>query len=408
MEVTQNLSVSVAAGPRRRIAAAPLAAAAAIVAAMVVPNTASGVSNPVSGGSTSLVLTKRFKKRLDRKDAKLKGISPTGRSGRTLSLRISSGSLNAVSGSATLQHGGGLKLRANGHRIRLRDPELRIGPNTGLTVTVGSQDRKVKLLRLQGGTRTAAGFGFGVSGLTGIVTGRGAKIVNRALRGRIVRARKKAGTLSTSPNLKQVAVGGGQVTLAVAPPFLARLNVGPQPLFGPMAADPIAPATIIAASPPTFSFPILSGSVAPDLTTGQVITLGGIRFSRPPYPAITPPPPPESPASYPTRNQAEVTDLLFTLNGSTVDGTATVRPFTQPPMTRTTVAATIDFSGASSSIDPATRTITISNVAVSLGSAALTLNAFFSNPTLFPPPAQPTQFAIGDQLGTATLTTTIK
>jgi hypothetical protein len=402
------VTVSVAAGTSRRIAVA--ATAAAILAAMVAPGPAAAVFNPVSGGSTSLVLTKGFKKRLDRKHAKLKPISPTRRAGRTVTLDVANGSLNAVSGAANLDHRGGLKLRANGHRIRLREPDLKVGSNGGLTVTVGGQNHEVKLLRVQGGTTSAAGFGIAVSDMTAFMTGRGAKLINRALKGKVVKASKRVGTLSTSPTLKRIAVGGGQMTLAVAPAFQARLNTMSQPLFGPMAAAPIAPATVIAASPPTFSFPIANGSVAPDLTAGEVNTVGGIRLSRPPHPAITPPPPPESPASYPTRNQAEVTDMHFALQTGVVEGTATVRPLTQAPMTRTTNVATLDLAGASASIDPATRTITINNVTALLSSAAITLNAFFSNPTLYPPMlgAQPTQFTPGDQLGTANLTTTIK
>lgn len=396
--MSENLTVAASGGGR--LIRVGTAAVAAIALLLVMAAPAAAVFNPVSGGSTSLDLSTRFNKRLKNHEAKLRGLAPIKKASGDFTMPVDDGSLNPVSGAATIRHVGGFKLTDDGHRVRLRNPELKLGSDPRVDVNVGARGTTVRFLTLQGGIATAAGFGATVTNLRASLTGRAAKIINRALDEKVVGSGRQIGTLSTVPGLKRIAVAGGQTTLAASTQFLSRLNVGPQPCCGPISAAPLPPANVISLSPPTFQFPISFGSVSPTLDVGEVFHSGGIRLSRPPHPAT---------AATNFRNRVDMADLQFNFGPPNVDATVTLAPFTQPEAVVRTNVATIDTSTATVAVNPAAHTITISGATAVLGEAtAGNLNQLFGPPIYPNPPMQPAAFMSGDVLGTATLVTAAK
>lgn len=365
----------------------------ALLALMVLAaEPAKAVFNPVSGGTTTLTVSDGLTKKLFRKGGKLKGISPTSKQGSVFTFEVDSGSLNLKTDAGTIINLGGLKVRANGHRLKLRNPVLKLGRDAALKVSVGKKkNNTLTLFTLSGGSPSTATFGAEVKNLNATLTPEAAKKLNRTLKQKLFKGGKAAGTLTTVPQLATIFVAGGNTDLAASTTFLTKLNTAPP--FGPMGAAPIVPATVVSATPPTFRFPITNGTLAPDLSIGTINHQGGIKLTRPhPVPAIM--------------NSVSVENLRVNLStSSNVEAVATTVVFTRPTTTISRIIAGIDLSGATFGFDPATNEITITGVQVLLDEAtANTLNAVFGPPFF---PASP-GFAAGDPLGTATLTTTVQ
>lgn len=330
---------------------------------------------------------------------------------KSLSLPITSGSVDPISGAGTVQVNGAFRAKRGKGKAKIRLTRLNLGANGGqgsIAAKVGKSNVGA-FASLSGGSVARNGFGATISNITAKIAGKGAQALNRAFspkKGK--RARKSAGgrvkagqplgtivSITTDPLAVEVVPGTGTLTLHtdLNGPFASKLPEHCiEPLSGGVA--PIPPATQSLAD---FDFPVSGGSAAPDFSAGEVVTAGGQTLTKnSTLPGLL------TPASCPTAEPPNGTNLVSTDIG--VDFAHNLLNSTAALPTGVSLRAplaNIDFSTGSRSFDPGTNELTVTGATVGLSlPAAVTLNQFF-----------PTQsgnasddFVEGDGIGTIDLT----
>jgi hypothetical protein len=259
---------------------------------------------------------------------------------------------------------------------------------------------------LAGGTVARNGWGATISNIRATIAGKGAKALNRAFSPKKGKGAKKSArggvkagqplgtivSITTTPLAVEV-LPGGTLTLHtnLGGAFASKLpDHCVEPLTGGVA--PIAPATQSLAD---FDFPVVGGSAAPDFSAGELLTAGGQSITKNSTVVLTPPSCPT--AAPPNGTQLLSTDITvaFAQNRLRSIPTLPSGPFPRAPL------ATVDFSTGTRSVDPSTKTLTVTGATVRLADiAALTLNQLFPNRSGSPS----NDFATGDEIGTIDLT----
>jgi hypothetical protein len=333
---------------------------------------------------------------------------------KSLNLPITGGAVDPVDGSGTVQVKGGFKVKRGKGKaaVKITTLNLAAGGGRGSVVVKVNKDFVSNFATLSGGTVARAGWGATISNVRMTLAGRGAKALTKALSpkkrkgakksaGKKIKAGQPLGTIAsitTDPRSVEVVPGSGELTLHtdLGGAFASKLpDHCIEPLTGGVA--PIAPATQSLAD---FNFPVTGGSAAPDFSAGEVITGGGQTITKNSTPLLTPAS--CGSASPPNGTQLISTDLsvAFALNSMrsipTLPGGTTVP---RAPL------ATIDFSTGSRSVDPTTKTLTVTGATVNLADlAAPLLNQNFPNQS----GSAGDDFATGDVIGTIDLTATLR
>lgn len=379
------------------------AIAIALVGLLVLPGAAMAGQDEVKGGSVLLQLQ-------NSRGLKLKP--------KSLSLKITGGAVDPVDGSGSVQINGAVKVRRGKGKTKVRITTLNLGANGGpgsITAKVGKEFVS-NFGKLSGGSVARSGWGATISNVRATIAGRGAKALTGALApkkrkgakksagGKRVKAGQPLGTivsLTTDPRAVEVVPGTGELVLhtqAVPPgPFVSKLTqhcVDPLPTGTPAGVAPIAPATTSGVGGADYHFPVTGGNAAPDFSAGEVITGGGQAITK--NSSLLNPS--GCSAGPPVGTQLTSTDfgVAFGLNQvrsiPTLPGGA-ILP--RAPL------ATIDFSSGSRSVDPSTKTLTVTGATVTLADiAAPQLNQTFPNGSNDPS----NDFATGDLIGTIDLT----
>jgi hypothetical protein len=374
----------------------PLAASVVLACALGVSGVATAGPDQLKGGSVVIQLQ-------NARGLKLKP--------KSLSLPITSGSVDPISGAGTVQVNGAFRAKRGKGKAKVRLTRLNLGANGGqgsIAAKVGKSNVGA-FATLTGGTVARNGFGATISNITAKLAGKGAQALNRAFSPKKGKgARKSAGgrvkagqplgtivSITTDPLAVEVVPGTGTLTLHtdLNGPFASKLPEHCiEPLSGGVA--PIPPATQSLAD---FDFPVSGGSAAPDFSAGEVVTAGGQTLTKnSTLPGLL------TPDSCPTAEPPEGTNLVSTDIG--VDFAHNLLNSTAALPTGASLRAplaNIDFSTGSRSFDPGTNELTVTGATVGLSlPAALTLNQFF-----------PTQsgnagddFVEGDGIGTIDLT----
>jgi hypothetical protein len=337
---------------------------------------------------------------------------------KSLTLPITGGAVDPVDGSGTVQVNGSFNAKRGKGKAKVKITTLVLGANGGpgsITAKVG-KDFVSNFGALSGGTVARNGWGATISNVRASIGGKGARALNAAFRGKKRKgAKKSAGggvkagqplgtivSLTTEPRAVEVVPGTGELVLhtqAVPPgPFVNKLTPHCiDPLFtgSPAGVAPIAPATTL--DPPAntvYSFPVTGGAAAPDFSAGEVITGGGQALTKNnsvmnPSGCSAPPP---------VGTQLLSTEFSVAFDVNSLRSIATLPGGTVLPRAP---LATIDFSTATRSVDPGTKTLNVTGATVRLSDlAASTLNQVF--------PRESTNasddFATGDLIGTIDLT----
>jgi hypothetical protein len=151
-----------------------------------------------------------------------------------------------------------------------------------------------------------------------------------------------------------------------------------------------------------YHFPVTAGAAAPDFSAGEVITGGGQTITKnSTLPGVV------TPASCadnppPTGTRLKSTDFGVTFDLNSLRAVATLPSGTVLP--RAPLGA-IDFSTGSRSVDPSTKTVTVTGATVTLADlAAPLLNQNFPNQS----GTASNDFAAGDLIGTIDLTAKLR
>jgi hypothetical protein len=401
-----------------------VAMVAALAALLALAPFASAASDPLASGTTTVNLNKGLVKKLKKNGIKVLKVSPGTVKGRKVTLPVSGGSLDPVSGLGTIEHSGGFKFKAGKKSAPVNTLVL---DSTTRSLNAKVAGKSMKFASTKGVTVTRNGFGTNISIASLKLTGKAAKQLNKKLgfsgkknkgkgnkraTAKVVKPPFKGnqtlGAASSATQPKTVAVlPGGNATLALSASALQKLNnVGPHPPGepGPFAVklSTVAPTTVISPGPPpTLAFPISGGTLSPTATAGILQTAGGLQLVQ----DLEGAPPPG------TRG---VTTL--TMGNIWVDmaaKTATVEVTIENPKTpeanlgnlgRSSIAD-IQLTGATIISDPVSRVISVQNATATLQPVtAETLNSVFITPIEKATGAPQEKFAAGDPLGVFSFT----
>jgi hypothetical protein len=372
--------------PRRSLLIAGVSAA---IVGLALASTAVADQDPLKGGSVVMQLSGG------------KGLKVRPHS---LTLPITGGQLDPVTGAGNVVAAGSFKAKKGRSKAKVTITSLTFGANGGpgaIAAKVGKKNVS-NFGALSGGTVARAGFGATISNVNATITSKGLKALSGKGGGHKSAAAAKAiplGTVSATTVPKTVEVlPGGTMVLKTDPGLVTKLLahcIDGLPTASPPGASPIAPATedLMGA----FTFPVSGGSAAPDLSEGEVITAGGQKIAKnntilvtTMFPACSTQPPPVG------------TNLLQNDFRSAFDRKTLSANVTLPGGSFIGLAAAgnINFGPAGLNFNPNNKQISFTNAPVTFTQlSADTLNQYFPNVSGNPS----NDFKAGDLLGTLSL-----
>ena len=398
---------------------------AALVALLAFAPFASAASNPLASGTTTISLNKGLVKKLKKYNVKVKKISPATVKGRLVSLPVSGGSLDPITGLGTIEHSGGIKFKAGKKSAPVN--------TLVLDTTTGSLNAKVagksmKFASVKGFTVARNGFGANVSIKALKLTGKAAKQLNKKLgfsgqkkgKGKAKGNKRASVSKALQPPFKGNQVLGssasetqpkivgvlptGNAQLVLSPEALKKLaQVGPEnpPASGnhPFAVKlaPVEPTKIVSLSPVTAVFPISGGTMGPTATAGVLQTAGGLKLTQ------------NLEAVGKGETNLVMGNIWVDLGAKTASVEVTITNPKTPEanlgnLGRASIAD-INLTGATITSDPATRTVSVQNASATLQAVtAETLNSVFITPIEKATGQPQTKFAGGDPLGVFSFT----
>jgi hypothetical protein len=392
-----------------------VAVVAALTALLAFAPFASATSDPLSSGTTRLTLNKGFFKKLKKSGVKVLKMSPGAVKGRTVTLPVSGGSLDPITGLGTIEQSGGIKFKAGKKSAPVNT--LTLETSTG-ALNAKVAGKTMKLASIKGVSVVRNGFGANVNVTSMKLTGKAAKQLNKKLgftgkkksngKGKSKKRASVSKTKVVQPPFKGNQVLGGSTsetqpkTVAVLPTGNATLTTSlPTVTKLSKVGVKIAliPPTTLAAPgpPPAFAFPIGGGTIAPDANGGIVQTTGGLKLNQVFEPG-----------------KAETTMTLGAIWVDLGAKTATVEVTVESKgidpklnlgvLGRSSIAD-VSLIGAAVTSDPTTRTVSVQNASATLQAVtAETLNSVFVGPFEAITKTSAEHFSAGDPLGTFSFT----
>jgi hypothetical protein len=335
----------------------------------------------------------------------------------SLTLAITGGAIDPVDGSGTAQVSGGFKAKRGKGKAKVKITTFTLGANGGkgsIVAKVG-KDFVNGFGTLSGGTVTRDGWGARIENVSATIASKGARALNRAFSGKKGKgAHKSAGgrikagqplgrivSMTTIPLSVAVVPGTGELVLHTDAmgAFVSKLPnhcINPLPGGSPPGVAPIAPAFTSGLLGTDYHFPVAGGSVAPDFSAGELLTAGGQTITKNSTALVTPSACTTS--APPTGTHLLSTDLSAAFDQNSLRAIATLPSGTILPRAP---LATIDFSTGTRSVDPSTKTLTVTGATVTLASlAAPLLNQTFPTES----GNAGNDFAAGDAIGTIDIT----
>jgi len=371
-----------------------LAAALSAAALLITASAAFGAADPLKGGTTTLANLKLPKK------VKLAAKGGATKSGKTVTLPITGGSLDPTNGSGPVQNGGSIQLKKGKKKAKLTSIVTTFG--SGGAISAKLNGKKKTLAKISGGAVGRAGFGGTVTDAVAKLTKKGAKALNKALG--ITRGGFKGGKLgalstTTVPSTVTVKSATSSTTEDLTgigpPPTFGCIGLGNCTTFaGKLAEDGVTstPSNGATITPPptvviTFT-PQTGGSIAPDCTAGTLTgSQGAITLSR-------------GPASI---TQANPNDDF---GGKVVSFEVSATGLGSLPRS---AATNLIVTPGTCLADPATKTITVTATQTVIGLAASVVNQVLGldgSPCGPGGPPQDCPLAAGDVVGTSRYTIT--
>jgi hypothetical protein len=363
-----------------------------LVAALVASSAALAAPDPLSSGSVVLQL---------RSSGGLK-LKPG-----TLSLPITTGELDPLTGAGTVETVGALRAKRGKHKAKVKITSLDLG-GTGGTGRINAKVGKRRVngfAKLSGGTITRDGWGARLGGVAARLGAKGARALTRALAPRSgAKASAAAGGIKAGKPLGTVSVSGVPKTVEVLPGgtlvFTADLDFGQKlaahciSALMPDGATAIPPAVQSGLLGRVFTFPVTGGSIAPDFSAGRVTSAGGQKIRKNDGTILNNCD--QGPPVGTTVTQTEF-EAQFELKA--------LASFTTLPTGPVGIGSlgTFDLAAATTSADVNTKQVTVTDAPVMLDSlSAFILNQVFPNNTGNPD----NDFMAGELLGTMSLSVT--
>jgi hypothetical protein len=362
--------------------------AASMLAALVVAPSAGAAGDPVAGGHFDLALAQSFKQLLHKRHS---SVAVSG-------LAIQSGSVDPISGSGSLKLSGRVKFSHRRKSVVFQKLTATLGPNGSLTGSAvlrhGRAGASTNLFDLNGGSVARDGFGARISGVQASFGLGSARGLRHALGVRLPSASAGSLAVATQPATVEVLGGTATVTQDLSGAVAAKLRahcIDPVNGIRPsgQANQPGGPGS-------SFQIPVSGGTISPngwtdgevDLSGGMDIDVGG----------------PGLPGGCPTSSVATVHLANFAVNVAhksvltdfSVSGPGS--PFGNSVMR---VELQGDTSQATMLADPANHVLTASGATLGLDSVSVSvMNQYLPHVS----GGASTNFAVGDMLGSASMT----
>jgi hypothetical protein len=273
---------------RGRMLPVAIVSAALIAMFVIVPIASAATPNPISSGTTTLTIKSNLVKSLKKAGITITAVKPAKVKGSKATFKVTGGEVEATTGSGTVTHSGGLKIKWGKKSVTLKSFSVSTKTKS-LSAKMGS--KTVKLATLSGISSTRLGFGNSIVAKQVKLTAAGAKALNSKLTPAPTKTKvKKNGktitkTVTTKPAFKANTVLGGSTT-QVEPETDnvlasgAMTYVGDTTLFTKLKdvgveVQSIAPTT---AALTTFTSPLTGGTVSPLGTSGTINSSGGLKL----------------------------------------------------------------------------------------------------------------------------------
>jgi hypothetical protein len=401
-----------------------VAVVAALAALLALAPFASATSDPLASGTTTITLNKGFYKKLKKAGVKVQKLSPATVKKRKVTLPVSGGSLDPLSGAGSIEHSGGIKFK---HGKKTAQVNTIVLETTTASLKAKVAGKTMKLASVKGYSFARNGFGVNLTIKSLKLTGKAAKQLNKKLGFTGKKKNKKGKKVPVAPLFKgNMNLGGassetqpktvaviptGTAKLVLAPSALKKLkHVGTPPFpegSSPVEVvlSPVAPTTF---DVPTLTaeFPIGGGTIGPTAQAGTLQTVGGLQLVQNLEPVTGKPG---------DKTTLVMGNVWVDLAAKTASVEVTI---TNPVTTKANLGnlgrssiADISLVGATVTSDPAAHTVSVQNASAALQPVtAATLNQVFiegleknekGEPTPF---AGQEKFAAGDPLGLVSFT----
>jgi hypothetical protein len=367
----------------RPIALRTIVGAAAVVAALLafVP-AANAARDPISGGTTDLHLKKGFVKKLTNLGVGLAGVGTGQVSGSAITLPVTEGMFDPTNAQGHITSPGGFQLVKGARAVAITGVEANTVQGNVRATIAGA---KMALGTFANPTTGREGFGARVKASQLTLTQNAANRISNKL-GLQGSQRINSRIMSNEFNLTVPStvtlLGQNEATLETAPGIVKKL--GEKGVL-PSGINPIAPAKSPKAT--VFTFPITGGIVNPDLTSGQVTTVGGVEILK------------KGKTSSPA---VKITNVVLELQQKTATVELEILP--TPGQTGRSSIVELVFPTNSVNTNSTTRQITVNKAEAKLqGPAATTLNTALNAGDEKAPPAS-SEFAAGELFGTFSMT----
>jgi Htaa len=367
----------------RPVALRMIVGAAAVIAALLafVP-AANAARDPISGGTTDLHLKKGFIKKLTNLGVGLAGVGTGQVNGGAISLPVTEGMFDPTNAQGHITSPGGFQLIKGARSVAISDVEANTVQGYVRANVAGA---KMKLGTFANPTIGREGFGARVKAGQLVLTQNAANRISNKLGlqgSQRINSRVMSNEFNITVPSTVTLLAQNEATLETAPGVTKKLI---EKGVVPAGINPIAPAKQPKAG--NFTFPVSGGTVAQDLTSGQVTTTGGVEILK------------KGKTSSP---QVKITNVWLELQQKTATVELEILP--TPGQTGRSSIVELVFPTNSITTNPTTRQITIQKAEAKLqGPAATTLNTVFNAGEEKAPPAS-SEFAAGELFGTFSVT----
>jgi hypothetical protein len=249
--------------------------AAALFALLAFAPLAQAAPDPVGSGSATVTLNKGFVKYLKTFGIKVQKVSPAKLKGNKLTLPVTGGEVDPITGGGTVKLGGGLKFKAGKKSATVKGLVINTSKKS---VTAKVAGKKMKFASVGGYSFARSGFGVKMTIKKLKLTSKAAKQLNK----KTGYAKGKPKPFIGGKNLGSAKAEEQPATVTILPGGNVSFKADQELLLKlkdvETEAKVIAPTTEKGLG--NFELPISGGNIAPNGTAGQVQTAGGLLLAQ--------------------------------------------------------------------------------------------------------------------------------
>jgi len=255
----------------RGIGAASLAAAAA--ATLALAPAAGAKPRTVSGGTSTLKMTRAVAEFFADTGTRVKSIKPAKDKKSGIQLPIKGGELDSKKAKGSVKHDGGISLRGDGGKAELTKFAAKFGKRSKLTAKVDGDKTKLFELDTDKTKAKQEGSALTYSKVKVVTTRKAATLIEEITDMELQEPEFVFGKLKLNAETGggELSLGGGDAGLVLDPAARAKFD------SQGITRGVISPAT---RQGDEYSFPVLGGKVAEDGGSGVIRLDGGIRLTK--------------------------------------------------------------------------------------------------------------------------------